>query len=292
MSTTLESMTEVMPAAFIGHGSPMNAIETNRYTEAWSALGQAVPRPRAILVISAHWYINATAVTAMPRPRTIHDFYGFPRELFEVDYPAPGLPALAEEVSEIAKPTWVGADLDSWGIDHGTWSVLTHSFPDASIPVVQLSINADKDLHYHLDLGAKLAPLRESGVLIVGSGNVVHNLGGMNPQLVDDGYDWAQRFDEEAKTRMASDPSAVASLDGHRDYGYAVPTPDHFIPLLYLAGLASAQGAGTDVLIDGYSYGSLSMTAYTLGMDSLAADGTGGPAAAMGTTAPPDESNI
>jgi 4,5-DOPA dioxygenase extradiol len=282
----------VMPAAFIGHGSPMNALETNRYTEAWQTLGQAVPRPTAILVISAHWYINATAVTAMPRPRTIHDFYGFPGELFDVQYPAPGLPDLAGEISEIAKPTWVGADLDSWGIDHGTWSVLVHSFPDASIPVVQLSINADKGLDYHLELGAKLAPLRERGVLIVGSGNVVHNLGGMNPALADDGYDWAQRFDEEAKARMASDPGAVASLDGHRDFRHAVPTPDHFIPLLYLAGLASAEGAGTDVLIDGYAYGSLSMTAYTLGLGPLRAGGNGGAAAEIGTEAPPDSSNM
>jgi 4,5-DOPA dioxygenase extradiol len=284
-----------MPAAFIGHGSPMNALETNRYTEAWRMLGAAVPKPTAILVISAHWYINATAVTAMPRPRTIHDFYGFPRELFDVQYAAPGLPSLAEEVSEIAKPTWVGADLDSWGIDHGTWSVLVHAFPDASIPVVQLSINAEKGLDYHLELGAKLAPLRDRGVLIVGSGNVVHNLGGMNPSLAEDGYDWAQRFDEEAKARMTEDPAAVATLDGHRDYGYAAPTPDHFIPLLYIAGLAAQEKTGTDVLIDGYAYGSLSMTAYTLGvagLDGVASDSGGGAAAAMSTDAPPDSSNI
>jgi 4,5-DOPA dioxygenase extradiol len=258
-----------MPAVFIGHGSPMNALETNRYTRAWRALGEALPKPRAILVISAHWFINATAVTAMPRPRTIHDFYGFPPELFDVAYPAPGLPELAEEISDAVEPTWVGADLDSWGIDHGTWSVLVHAFPDAEVPVVQLSINGEKDLDYHLELGAKLAPLREQGVLIVGSGNVVHNLGGMNRELPEAGYDWAQRFDEEAKARMASDPSEVATLDGHRDFRNAVPTPDHFIPLLYLAGLASTAGAGTEVLIDGYAYGSLSMTAYTLGLDPV-----------------------
>ena len=178
-----------------------------------------MPRPRAILVVSAHWYINATAVTAMPRPRTIHDFYGFPRELFAVQYPAPGLPELADEISDVVHPTWVGADVDSWGIDHGTWSVLVHAFPDASIPVVQLSINADKPFDYHLELGAKLAPLRERGVLIVASGNVVHNLRGMNWRAADAGFDWAQRFDEAAKEQMLTDPTEFATLDAHADYG-------------------------------------------------------------------------
>jgi 4,5-DOPA dioxygenase extradiol len=282
----------LMPAAFIGHGNPMNALETNRYTQSWHALGAAVPKPRAILVISAHWYINATAVTAMPRPRTIHDFYGFPQELFDVSYPSPGLPSLAEEISEVVEPTWIGADLDSWGIDHGTWSVLVHAFPDADIPVVQLSINGEKDLDYHLELGAKLAPLRERGVLIVGSGNVVHNLGGVDRRLPESGFDWAQRFDEEAKSRMASDPAEVATLDGHPDFRNAVPTPDHFIPLLYLAGLASAAGVGTDVLIDGYAFGSLSMTAYTLGMTDLHRGAGGGGSASLPDDVSPADANV
>ena len=286
------STPELMPAAFFGHGSPMNALEVNRYTAAWQAFGQAVPRPRAILVVSAHWYINATAVTTMPRPRTIHDFYGFPQELFDVQYPAPGLPELHEEVSEIVKPTWVGADVDSWGIDHGTWSVLVHAFPDASIPVVQLSINADKDLDYHLQLGAKLAPLRERGVLVVASGNVVHNLGGADVHLKDQGFDWAQRFDEDAKERMLTAPTEFATLDAHADYRTAVPTPDHFIPALYLAGLAGAAGGHSPtVLVDGYAYGSLSMTAYTLGLDCGQTEETRGvPQLPAGV--PADGSNI
>jgi 4,5-DOPA dioxygenase extradiol len=286
-----------MPAAFIGHGNPMNALELNRYTRAWRAFGESVPRPRAILVISAHWYINATAVTAMRRPRTIHDFYGFPPELFQVGYPAPGLPELAAEVSDVAEPTWVGADLDSWGIDHGTWSVLVHAFPDASIPVVQLSINADKGIDYHLDLGKKLAPLRERGVLIIGSGNVVHNLRGMNWDLADGGFDWAQRFDQDARARMTENPADIVRLDAHRDFRHAVPTPDHFIPLLYLAGIADAAGHAADVMVDGYAYGSLSMTSYTLDHPGPPAGGQAGDGESAGESpppaeAPPDESNI
>lgn len=251
-----------VPAAFIGHGSPMNALETNRYTAAWQAFGQSAPRPRAILVISAHWYINATALTAMARPRTIHDFYGFPPELYDVGYPAPGLPALVDEVAEIVQPTWVGADQDSWGIDHGTWSVLLHAFPDADIPVVQLSINAEQPLEYHLDLGARLAPLRERGVLVLGSGNIVHNLRVMSADLRDSGFDWAARFDDAAHELLTSAPADVLKLREHPDFDRAVPTADHFIPMLYFAGLAGATPA--TVLVRGYTYGSLSMTSYTL----------------------------
>jgi 4,5-DOPA dioxygenase extradiol len=290
----------LMPAAFIGHGSPMNALELNRYTAAWRAFGRQVPRPRAILVISAHWYINATAVTTMARPRTIHDFYGFPRDLFDVQYPAPGLPELADEIAETVKPTWVGADVDSWGIDHGTWSVLVHAFPDASIPVVQLSVNADKPLDYHVDLGARLSQLRSRGVLIIGSGNIVHNLAAMDWQLGDNGFGWAARFDDEAADLLTSDPSGILRLREHRDYGAAVPTPDHFIPMLYLAGLTSAQDTGADVLVDGYAYGSLSMTSYTVGLADLddagadAADHESAPHARHAGTpsSPADASNI
>ena len=257
--------TDTMPAAFIGHGNPMNTLEHNRYTEAWRAFGRSVPRPRAVLCISAHWYVNATAVTAMAQPRTIHDFFGFPDDLFAVEYPAPGLPELAEEVAEVVEPVWVGADADSWGLDHGTWSVLVHMFPEADIPVVQLSINANEPFDYHVDLGARLAPLRERGVLVVASGNVVHNLRAVNWSTPDAGFDWAQRFDEDAKAAMTSTPGEIGRLRGHADFASAVPTPDHYIPLLYLAGLADAAGTPADILVDGYAYGSLSMTSYTLG---------------------------
>ena len=258
-----------MPAVFVGHGTPMNALESNRYTRAWRDIGRSVPRPRAIVAISAHWYVNATAVTAMPRPRTLHDFFGFPQELFDVQYPAPGLPELAAEIADTVHPTWVGPDVDVWGLDHGTWSVLTHAFPDADIPVVQLSINSERDVGYHFELGAALAPLRRRGVLFVASGNVVHNLGALSWEHPDAGYDWARRFGEDATARMVQDPQAVTRLDAHVDYTLAVPQPDHFLPLVYLAGLAVAAGERADILVDGYAYGSLSMTAYTLGFGAL-----------------------
>jgi 4,5-DOPA dioxygenase extradiol len=282
-----------MPAAFLGHGSPMNAVEQNHYTQAWRVFGQCVPRPRAILVISAHWFINGTAVTAMPRPRTIHDFYGFPRELFEVRYDAPGLPDLAQEVAEVVKPTWVGADVDSWGLDHGAWSLLVHAFPKADIPVVQLSINKLKPLEYHLELGARLAPLRDRGVLIVGSGNVVHNLRAIDWSRPDAAEDWARRFDEAARELMRRSPADAASLASHGDFRAAAPTPDHFIPLLYLAGLAGAAGKPAGVLVDGYAYGSISMTCFTLDVDcpEAAKAGKGG-SLLVPEGVPPDDSNV
>ncbi|MDQ1458563.1 MAG: dioxygenase extradiol [Actinomycetota bacterium] len=279
-----------MPAVFFGHGSPMNALDSNRYTESWRAFGSEVTRPRAILVVSAHWYINASAVTAMARPKTIHDFYGFPDELFAVRYPAPGDPQLAEEIAELVQPTWIGIDVDSWGIDHGAWSVLVHAFPDADIPVVQLSVNATKPFDYHLDLGARLAPLRASGVLIVGSGNVVHNLQRIDPRRPDSAFDWAQRFDDAAAAVMTASPADAAKLDGHPDFVRAAPTPDHFIPLLYAAGLAAAAGQTADVLVDGYAMGSLSMASYTIGGQELEIDSRRG--APPLPDVPADETNI
>jgi 4,5-DOPA dioxygenase extradiol len=254
----------LMPAVFFGHGSPMNTLDRNRYTEAWRAFGAGIPKPRAILMVSAHWYINATAVTAMERPRTIHDFYGFPPELFQIQYPAPGAPDLAAEVADMLKPNFAGLDKDSWGLDHGTWSVLVHAFPRADIPVLQLSINALKPFEYHLELGAKLAPLRERGVLIAASGNVVHNLRRMVRTEPDAAFDWNKRFDDDVKAAMTSSPADVVRMQTHRDFELAAPTPDHFIPLLYLAGLAAASGRPAETLIEGYAMGSLSMTSYTL----------------------------
>jgi 4,5-DOPA dioxygenase extradiol len=279
-----------MPAVFFGHGSPMNALDDNRYTQAWRAFGAAVPRPRAILAISAHWYIQATALTSMAKPRTIHDFYGFPDELFAMQYPAPGDPDFAEEITELLSPTWVGLDADSWGLDHGTWSVLVHAFPDADIPVVQLSINATKPFADHFELGAELAPLRERGVLIVGSGNIVHNLRRIDWSRPDDAFDWTRRFDDEVAEIMTSSPSELIGVTAHQDYDLAVPTPDHFLPVMYIAGLAAAAGETAHVLVDGYAMGSLSMVSYTLGCDALEPDGVGG--APPLPDVPPEETNI
>jgi len=284
-------MADLMPAAFLGHGNPMNALEHNRYTDAWRAFGEAVGRPRAILCVSAHWYVGYAAVTAMSRPRTIHDFFGFPQALFEVEYPAPGDPEVAAEVADVAKPTWVGLDEDSWGIDHGTWSVLVHAFPDADVPVLQLAIDATKPVEHHLDLGARLAPLRERGVLIVGSGNVVHNLRAIDWAHPESGFDWAHRFDDAFRERIVgSDASTVLGLVDHPDFADAVPTPDHYLPAIYLAGLATAAGEGASTLVEGRTLGSLSMTAYTLGLSAPEVGG-GGPPPPLPGDVPPEDTN-
>jgi 4,5-DOPA dioxygenase extradiol len=254
-----------MPVLFVGHGSPMNTLETNGYTEAWRAFGRHLPRPRALLVVSAHWYFGATAVTAMQKPRTIHDFYGFPKELFEFEYPADGDPDLAREVAEVVKPHWMGLDRDQWGLDHGTWSVLAHVYPEAEVPVVQLSINALRPLDYHLDLAMHLASLRDRGVMILASGNVVHNLKRVQWDRPDAAFDWAERFDDAVVDQLARNPGDILKLREQSDFELAVPTPDHFIPLIYLAGLAAAEGAPVEVLVRGYAMGSISMTCYGLG---------------------------
>jgi 4,5-DOPA dioxygenase extradiol len=252
------------PAAFFGHGSPMNALERNRYTTAWRAFGAGIARPRGIVVVSAHWYVEATAVTAMASPRTIHDFQGFPDALLAVRYPAPGDPQLAAEVAAAAAPDHVDLDRHAWGLDHGAWSVLVHAFPKADIPVVQLSIDARRPFEHHFELGAKLAPLRQRGVLVIGSGNLVHNLRRIDWNRPDAAEDWARRFDAEARAVMQSRPADVLRLASHGDFPLAVPTPDHFIPLVYLAGLAAAAGRPAEVLVEGCTMGSISMTSFTL----------------------------
>jgi 4,5-DOPA dioxygenase extradiol len=279
-----------MPALFIGHGSPMNTLELNGFTKGWRAVGRALPRPRAIVVVSAHWFFGATAVTAMERPRTIHDFYGFPPELFAFQYPAPGAPDVAQEVADALSPVWCGLDRDQWGLDHGTWSVLAHLFPDADIPVVQLSINALKPLDYHVELGRKLAGLRDRGILVLGSGNVVHNLRLVQWDKPDSAFGWAERFDDETQEQLASKPAAILRLVEHADYPVAVPTPDHFIPLLYIAGIAAESGEPAKAFLKGYAMGSLSMTCYAVGVDLTCVEAEG--AAELPENVPADQANI
>lgn len=279
------------PVLFVGHGNPMNTLEDNGYTQAWQAFGTHLHRPRALLVISAHWYFGATAITAMRQPRTIHDFYGFPKALFDFEYPAPGDPDLAREIVELVKPHWVGLDNDQWGLDHGTWSVLAHMYPRADIPVLQLSINALRPLEYHLQLAASLAPLREKGVMIIASGNVVHNLRRLQWRELQLAYDWAERFDDAVMEQVSQAPEDILRVLDHPDYELAVPTPDHFIPLLYVAGLAAADNTPPEPLLRGYSMGALSMTCY--GIDAgmqLRKDPTC--AARLPEGVPPDQTNM
>ena len=244
----------------------MNALQTNAWTRGWAALGSTLPRPRAVLSISAHWYITGTAVTAMESPRTIHDFGGFPRELFAVRYPAPGDAALAARVQQLLAPLPVSADL-TWGLDHGTWSVLCHLFPQADVPVVQLSIDETQPSRFHYELGARLQPLRDEGILLLGSGDIVHNLHayawGRHPQAP---YDWALRF--EAHVRGALMRGDHAPLIDYailgRDAVLAVPTPEHYLPLLYVIG-ASLPGEGVSFPVEGMDGGSVSMLAVQVG---------------------------
>ncbi|MGP6173221.1 4,5-DOPA dioxygenase extradiol [Corynebacterium sp. A21] len=252
-------------ALFVGHGTPMNAIEDNEYTNTWKTLGSEISgsAPRAILSVSAHWYTRGTGVTAMTNPKTIHDFWGFPPELNAVQYDAPGDPEIAELVKDIAKPTLVQEDYN-WGLDHGTWSVLKHMFPEAKIPVVQLSIDGTKTFADHVSLGNRLARLAEEhNVLIVGSGNVVHNLSMVQWHAGNTGFDWADRFDAAAKEIMLGDPDRAESLLHHENFRQAVPTPDHFLPLAYVAGATAAlKNSEVSVFNDERTMGSMSMTGY------------------------------
>ncbi len=259
-------MADLMPAIFFGHGNPMNAIANNDYTKGWQAIGQTVHRPAAVLVLSAHWYIQGCKVTANVAPRTIHDFGGFPKELFAVAYPAPGSPELAQRVKELLAPVAVELD-DSWGLDHGTWSVLTHVFPQADIPVVQLSIDSRQPAIFHYELGKRLAKLREEGVLVIGSGNLVHNLHtyawgetGIPP------FDWAVRFEQKIlELLLQGDDAGIIAYEelGH-DALLSVPTPDHYLPLLYILGLRRGDDA-VSFPLQGVDGGSTSMLTIRIG---------------------------
>jgi 4,5-DOPA dioxygenase extradiol len=255
-----------MPAIFFGHGNPMNAVRNNNYTEGWRRIGKQMPRPKAILSISAHWFVPETGVTISTAPRTIHDFGGFPRELYQVQYPAPGDPELARRVKTLLEPLQVNLD-NSWGLDHGTWAVLRHVYPAADVPVVQLSIDETQPSSFHFEIGRRLAPLRDEGILIVGSGNLVHNLhtyawGRHEP----DPYDWAIRFENEAKEMMlAGEYKPLIHYETlGPEAGLSIPTPDHYLPLLYV--IATRQHVEVITFpIEGVDGGSISMLSVQVG---------------------------
>jgi 4,5-DOPA dioxygenase extradiol len=255
-----------MPTVFIGHGNPMNALARNQYTDGWRQLGTDLPEPRAILCVSAHWYVPKLAVTAMAAPRTIHDFGGFPPELYAVEYPARGSPELARRIAAVLAPLPVELD-QSWGLDHGTWSVLLHAYPDAGIPVVQLSIDETKDAATHYEIARRLAPLRDEGVLIVGSGNIVHNLhayGWGNHSAAP--YDWALRFESLARQLLSrGEFSALVDYESlGRDALLSAPTPDHYLPLLYVIAQRQ-QDEAVSFPITGFDGGSISMLSVRIG---------------------------
>jgi len=249
-----------MPLIFVGHGSPMNALEDNAWTQTWQNLGQEMPRPKGILCLSAHFAGGKSLVVDVEKPETIHDFYGFPQELFDMRYPAPGEPSLAQRVTELFADA---QETDRWGLDHGAWSVLVHLYPKADIPVVQLSLNLGLSGEEQLEIGHRLSPLREEGVLIFGSGNVAHNLRSMNPRMPEP-FPWAKSFDQAVHERvMAGDLQGLAdymNLPGARE---SVPTTEHFVPLLYTLG-AMDQGEKARVFNQDYVYASLSMTGYVI----------------------------
>ena len=255
-----------MPAIFFGHGNPMNALQNNDWTAGWSNIGKTIPRPRAILCISAHWYLPATLVTANTEPRTIHDFGGFPRELYQVQYPAQGDPQLARRVQELLAPVRVELD-ESWGLDHGTWSVFCHVYPEADVPIVQLSIDKTQPPQFHFQLGRWLAPLRDEGVLIAGSGNIVHNLHAYAwGKHIPDPYDWAVRFETVARDQLlACEFEPLINYESlGRDALLSIPTPDHYLPLLYVLG-THREGETVTFPVDGVDGGSVSMLSVQVG---------------------------
>jgi 4,5-DOPA dioxygenase extradiol len=259
-------MDEPMPAIFFGHGNPMNALQKNVWTEGWAAIGMNMRRPRAVLCVSAHWYLPATMVTAMTAPPTIHDFGGFPRELFEVEYPAPGDTQLAVRIQEVLAPSPVSLD-NSWGLDHGSWSVLRHLYPEADVPVVQLSIDESKPAAFHFEIGRRLGVLRDEQILIVGSGNLVHNLHSYGwGRHVPEPFDWAARFETTAKNLMtARDFAPLVEYESlGSDALLSIPTPDHYLPLLYV--IATRRNAEALTFpVEGVDGGSISMLTVRVG---------------------------
>ena len=262
----VQSIRTMIPTIFFGHGNPMNALYRNAWTDSWAKIGRSIPRPKAILCISAHWYIPALAVTAMQHPRTIHDFGGFPRELFEYQYAATGSPELANRVKELLGDD-VFLDENQWGLDHGTWSVLCHVFPDADVPIVQLSLDDTKDAEWHYDLARKLSPLRDENVLVIGSGNLVHNLHTYAWGRHDvEPFEWALRFEETARQLVLSgDHAPLVNYESlGKDALLSAPTPDHYLPLLYILALAR-EGEKISFPVEGFDGGSISMTTVKIG---------------------------
>ncbi len=256
-----------MPVLFLGHGSPMNAIEENEFVEGWRNIGMTLPKPSTVLCISAHWETRGTHVTAMENPKTIHDFGGFPDELYEVQYPAPGNPDLALEIKNLATKTQIGLD-EKWGLDHGCWSVVRHLYPNADIPVIQMSMDYYMSAQQHYDLAKELAILRNKGILIIGSGNMVHNLGMVAWNKLNDtyGYDWAIEADEKMKKFILNcDHKQLINYKSQgRSFDLAIPTPDHFLPLLYALALQEKDDTIT-IFNDKPVGGSLTMTSVKIG---------------------------
>jgi 4,5-DOPA dioxygenase extradiol len=260
LSDTFTLHTDKMPLLFVGHGNPMNAIEDNKYSNRWKTLPEELPKPQAILCISAHWETRGTYVTAMQKPKTIHDFGGFPKALFDIEYPAKGSPELAKQLHDEIKSTDVKLD-DDWGLDHGCWSVIKRMYPNADIPVIQLSMDYTKPAQYHYDLAKELASLRNKGVLIVGSGNMVHNLGMVNWQNPNGGYDWAEEMNSIFKTLIESNhhKELINYSALGKSAALAIPTPEHYLPLLYVLGLKEEKET-VSFFNDKTMMGSLSMT--------------------------------